>query len=226
MFFYLIKGGPVLIVIGLCSIAAGAFSVIQWLRLRKTAQDHSQSLGRIVREVEKRDWASALRTCEHNDHPFFIPWRACFALLIEGKSDLRDIEETVHIEGSKMTAELESPLKPLAALTTALPMLGFLGTILGLIVSFQNWEQMGAQVSISRLASGIYQAMITTAGGLITAIPYHLLYHYFTARAEGAALEFSKETTDLFRWIKDALLRDIALDSESHLTPPADIRQR
>ena len=208
-----------MIPIGLCSIAAGAFCVIQWLRLKKTSQDSSKAIAEITKSIQNRDWASALRICEHHDHPFFIPWRACFGLLIEGKSDLRDIEEAVTIEGSKMIAQLESPLKPLAAITTVLPMLGFLGTIVGLIISFQNWEQMGAHVSIGRLASGIYQAMITTAAGLITAIPYHLLYHYFTARAEGIALEFSKRTTELFRRIKDTLLREISLDSETILTP-------
>src|SRR3989338_4108914 len=91
------------------------------------------------------------------------------------------------------------------------------------MVSFQNWEQMGAQVSISALAGGIYQAMITTAAGLITAIPYHLLYHYFTARAEQTALELSGETTELFRLIKDVLL-DETFDSGTILNAPQEQR--
>lgn len=218
MLFYLTRGGPILIVIGLCSVVAGALSILQWLRLRNASKNRSKQWPEIAKSIQKRDWASALRTCESDGHPFSLPWRSCFALLIEGKSDLRDIEETVTIQGSKMIAELEAPLKPLAALTTILPMLGFLGTIMGLIASFQNWEQMGAQVSISRLASGIYQAMITTAAGLITAIPYHLLYHYFTARGEMIALEFSKQTTELFRLIRNTLLGEISIDSESMLT--------
>ena len=217
MLFYLTRGGPLLYVIGLCSVVAGALSIVQWLRLRNASQNFSKAAAEITKAVQKRNWANALGLCEFHRHPFLKPWRTAFHLLIDGQSDLKDVEEAVSIEGSKLMSEIESPLKPLAALTTVLPMLGFLGTIVGLIISFQNWEQMGAQVSIAKLAGGIYQAMITTAAGLIAAIPYHLLYHYFVARAERTALELSKVTSELFRWIKDALLRDIPIDSESML---------
>ena len=208
-----------MIAIGLCSVAAGSFSISQWLRLRQVSQNKSHSIAEIARSVQKKDWARALRISEKHDHPFLKTWRVGFLLLKEGKSDLRDIEEIVTIEGAKTIAQLESALKPLGAMATILPMLGFLGTILGLIVSFQNWEQMGAQVSIGALAGGIYQAMITTAAGLITAIPYQLLYHHFTARVEGIALDLSQETTQLFRWVKDALLRETSLAPDPILSP-------
>ena len=208
MLIYLIKGGPLMIAIGLCSIAAGALAIVQWLRLLEMSDHTSKHVVEIAQAIQKRDWASAVQISDQYDHPFLKPWRAGFILLIEGKSDLRDIEETVSIEGTKMIAQLESALRQLGALTAILPMLGFLGTILGLIISFEAWEQMGAQVSISALAGGIYQAMITTAAGLIAAIPYNMLYHYFTAQAQKVALEFSKETTQLFRLVKDTLLRE------------------
>ncbi|MBI3999868.1 MAG: MotA/TolQ/ExbB proton channel family protein, partial [Candidatus Omnitrophica bacterium] len=162
MLTYLIMGGPLMIAIGLCSIAAGAFSIIQWLRFLEASDTSSKPISEIKQSIRRRDWARALQLTGQSDHPFLKPWHAGFRLLIEGKSDLKDIEETISIEGARTIAQLESALKPLGALTAVLPMLGFLGTIFGLIISFHHWEQMGAQVSISGLAGGIYQAMITT----------------------------------------------------------------
>ena len=205
--------------IGFCSIVAGTLSVIEWLRLKQISKDYSKSLSEIVQSVRKCSWKEALQITTKHPHPILSIWRAAFSLLSEGESDLRDIEETVSIEGAKLIAQLEATLKTLGALITILPMLGFLGTILGLIASFQNWEQMGAQVSIGQLAGGIYQAMITTAAGLITAIPYYLLYYYFSVRVEKVAIELSKKTTELFRWIKEALLRQTPLETESILSP-------
>ncbi len=223
MFAYLIKGGPLMIAIAIASIAAGALAIIEWLRLIEASDKSARPIAEIKQSVRKRDWLRALELVQQSDHPFLKPWRAGFKLLTEGKHDLRDIEDAVSIEGAKIVVELESALKPLGALTATLPMLGFLGTILGLILSFQNWEQMGAHVSISGLASGIYQAMITTAAGLMTAIPYHFLYHYFIARAERCALEFSGETTELLRQIKQVLL-DETFGSELTLNAPEERR--
>ncbi|HLD56257.1 MAG TPA: MotA/TolQ/ExbB proton channel family protein [Candidatus Omnitrophota bacterium] len=218
MITYLIQGGPLMIAIGAGSIAAGAFTVIAWLRLGEASKNTSQTIAKITQATAKRDWPEALQTLKQTAHPFFKSWQAGFSLLIEGKSDLRDIEEAVSIEGSGFMTYLESPIKSLGALVAVLPMLGFLGTILGLILSFQNWERMGAHVSISQLAGGIYQAMITTAAALIVAIPYHLLYHFFASWTQKLAYEFSKETTELFRKIKDALIHEAPMEAETVLS--------
>jgi biopolymer transport protein ExbB len=218
MMTYLIQGGPLMAVILLCSVACGAFCVILWLRLKDASKSKTQGLLQIDKAIADKNWAEACHTANRINHPLFKPWQAGFDLLIEGKSDLRDIKEAVSIEGERFLNQLEAPLKGLGALVTTLPMLGFLGTILGLIVSFHNWEQMGAHVSISQLAGGIYQAMVTTAAALIVAIPYHLIYYFIAARIQTLALEFSKDTMDLFRKIKDALIHEVPIETESELS--------
>lgn len=215
MWVYLMKGGPVLIAIAAVSIAAGMFVIVQFIRLRLALRSHSKPLQELARLTQKRDWFEALRLLDKHVHPFLGPWRTAFLLLIDGKSDLQDIEETVSIEGQRFVARLESALRPLGALTTVLPMLGFLGTIIGLIASFHTWEQLGAQVSISALAGGIYQAMITTAAGLAFAIPYYLLFHILVSQTARVALNFSLETTQLFRWIKEGLTSDLTPEAKA-----------
>ena len=201
----------------LCFIAAGTVSILIWFRLWQV--NHLKLPAKELKQaVNRKDWSSAFHMCDRKEHPFLRPWRTGFLLLAEGKSDLRDIEEAVSIQGAKTVGHLENSLNTLAALITVLPMLGFLGTIFGLITSFENWEQMGSQVSISTLAGGIYQAMITTAAGLIAAIPYHLLHHYFLNQTNREALKLSQETTTLFRYIKQALLQEIVTDQDPILT--------
>ncbi len=218
MLIYLIKGGPLMIAIGICSIAAGSFSVLAWLRLRKALTAHSNISAQLYQSIHKKDWMNAYQICQTANHPFLQVWRACFQLLIEGKYDLHDVQEAIAVEGEKIIAFLESPLKPLGALIAALPMLGFLGTILGLISSFESWEQLGANVHISALAGGIYQAMITTAAGLITAIPYHLIYHWLSAKVHDASHLLSKETTHLFRAVKQTLLEELPITEDPILS--------
>jgi len=214
---YLLKGGPVLVLIGAASIAAGAFAILQWIRLKNMNQSHSKPLQELARLTQNCDWYEALQVVEKHTHPFLVPWRTAYLLLAEGKSDTQDVEEAVLIEGQHLMARLESALKPLGALTTVLPMLGFLGTILGLISSFRAWEQMGTQVSISVLAGGIYQAMITTAAGLFAAILYYVLYHVLVAKTQRVGLIFSQESTHLFRWIREGLAQNASFDAEKYL---------
>jgi biopolymer transport protein ExbB len=83
-----------------------------------------------------------------------------------------------HASGEELAAA-EARLPMLASMVAVLPMLGFLGTILGLIAAFGAWSAAGANVSIEQLAGGIEKAMITTAAGLVTSIPYVLAYNAF-----------------------------------------------
>ena len=100
-------------------------------------------------------------------------------------------------EGDEQIQYLERYLGALIIIIGVEPMLGFLGTIVGLIKAFMAWEQLGANITLSALASGIYQAMITTAGGLIVAIPYYVIYHLSVGKIKSQAQEMSYYGTEL-----------------------------
>jgi len=218
MWFYLIRGGPILVVIGILSVMGGALVFIQWFRLHQAERRRGKPLEELARLLRKREWFEARRTLDQHGHPFLAPWRKCILLLIEGNGEFQDIQESVSIEANRLIAELESALVPLGTITMILPMVGFLGTVMGLIGSFRQWELVGVHVSLSALAGGIYQAMITTAAGLITAIPLYVLHHLLVARTQRAALNFSSETTHLFRWIKEGLMTEASPESEPLLS--------
>ncbi len=101
------------------------------------------------------------------------------------------LERMLEREGGEQIRRLERRLPGLLVIIGVEPMLGFLGTIVGLIKAFMDWEALGANITVSTLAAGIYQAMITTAGGLIVAIPYYICYHLLLASVERHARDMS-----------------------------------
>ncbi len=108
-----------------------------------------------------------------------------------------ELERVLQHEGEEQIRRLERRLPGLLVIIGVEPMLGFLGTIVGLIRAFMDWEAMGAGITVSALAAGIYEAMITTAGGLIAAIPYYLCYHLLLARVQWHANAMSAAGEEL-----------------------------
>jgi len=94
-----------------------------------------------------------------------------------------EIERRMEQEAQNQLDRFEGRLPLLGSLVAILPLLGFLGTILGLMESFSAWALVGEQVRIADLAGGISKAMTTTAAGLVTSIAYLVAYNWLAARA-------------------------------------------
>ena len=113
-------------------------------------------------------------------------------------------------EGEEQIQYLEQYLGALLIIIGVEPMLGFLGTIVGLIQAFMTWEQLGSNITVSALAAGIYQAMITTAAGLLVAIPAYILYHLIVGKIKNHAQEmtyYSNELIDILAKSKEGVVR-------------------
>jgi len=100
-----------------------------------------------------------------------------YAVNIEKGERSRD--EALKRIGSEEIEKMEKHFKILSSISVVAPLMGLLGTVMGIIQSFQTIQQMGGQVDVNALAGGIWVAMITTAAGLIVAIPAQLGYLYF-----------------------------------------------
>jgi biopolymer transport protein ExbB len=107
------------------------------------------------------------------------------------------LEKILEQVGNNQIQKLEKRLGALATITSIEPLMGFLGTITGLIRAFMSWEQAGANVTVNSLASGIYEAMITTAVGLIVAVPLFLCYNYFIGRIKVIANDLTNHAIQL-----------------------------
>jgi len=189
MFFSLIvKGGLIMIPIILGSIIALAIVLERlWTlwRIRLNFQHFAQEIFLLL---ERGQFQKALERCERVRHPLGY----VFKLGILNRNLRRqEIESMMEREGDEQIQYLEQYLGALLIVIGVEPMLGFLGTIIGLIRAFMAWEQLGSNITVSALASGIYQAMVTTAAGLSVAIPAYILYHLIMGKIKSHAQEMT-----------------------------------
>ena len=101
-------------------------------------------------------------------------------------------EAALRIEGEDIVKKLEARLSTLSILARLAPLMGLLGTVLGMIETFSEIADAQAGVNMNQLAGGIWQALITTAAGLFIAIPALFFLHYFQTRADAAASALSE----------------------------------
>lgn len=178
---FLFKAGPVIIPIILGSLVGFTIIVERIWFFRTATRINPRSFSeRIFYFIKRGDVQGAISSC--NEHTRY-PLAAIFKTGLERWSlSSQEIEKAMERDGNNHAMELERYLGALATIAAIEPLLGFLGTITGLIKAFMGWEQAGANITVSVLASGIYEAMITTATGLAVAIPLFIIYNYFIAK--------------------------------------------
>lgn len=188
MFYFLIKGGPIVIPLLLVSVFGLAIIIDRFIVIRRVYRfDMEKFSQNICREIDSGKLEDALNLArQHKNQPI----GAMFSSALENNELTRlSLEKMLERVGNHEVKKLERRLGGLVSMVGIAPLLGFLGTITGLIRAFMAWEKAGNDVTVSALASGIYEAMITSAIGLMIAIPYYLFYNYFISRIKYFAHE-------------------------------------
>jgi len=177
----LLKGGFMMIPIFLLSILAVYIFVERMLTIKKASQVGDSFFDNVKNLVLKGDISAAKIICAQNDTPI--------AKMIEKGvsrlgSELKNIEASIENVGKIEIYKLEKNLSMLATISGAAPMIGFLGTVTGMIRAFMAIAQEEGTVSPKLLSSGIYEAMLTTAAGLFVGIIAYLGYNYLVTRVQ------------------------------------------
>jgi biopolymer transport protein ExbB len=194
VWFFIVKGGPVMIPIIALSVVALAIILAKFWELWRFRVQLDRLSQRLSAMVQDGHLTSALRICrEHNT----ALGRLFEAAIFHRTQERTDLTRRLERLGGDVAASLESYMSVLATVIGVEPMLGFLGTIVGLIRAFMNWETMGERITINVLAGGIYEAMITTAAGLSVAIPYYLVYNHLVTRVANLT-RLTEERTEEF----------------------------
>ena len=181
VWFFIDKGGVVMLIIIALSVVAFTVVLAKFWSLWRF-RTHLDKLGqRVQPQIVEGNVSIALNVCREYTSPVSRLFEAAILYRRQERSELTRRLERL---GGDVVASLESYLGVLAAIVGVAPLLGFLGTIIGLIRAFRSWEAMGDQITINMLAGGIYEAMITTAAGLSVTIPYYLIYSHLTTRAK------------------------------------------
>jgi biopolymer transport protein ExbB len=202
MFIDLImKGGPVMIPIILLSIVGLAIILERFWTLWRIRLDITKFAQEIFLYMERGQVQKAVERCEKVRHPI----ADVFKLGIMNRALKRgELDSMLEREGNEQIQYLERYLGALMIIIGVEPMLGFLGTIVGLIQAFMTWEQLGTNITVSALAAGIYQAMITTAAGLSVAIPAYVLYHLIMGKIKSHAQEITYYGNELLDVLSQA----------------------
>jgi len=176
-----LNGGPLMVPIALCSIVALAYTVERWTRLRSGALGGQRLVGTLVENVRMNGPQRGLELCEQSRTS--LARILAVGLRLRGQPFL-EIEKAVEDAGSREVGRLSANLRPLVVVAMIAPLLGLLGTVWGMIGAFGNIALQDGLGKPELLASGISQALITTAAGLAVAIPTQAAYYWFKSRIE------------------------------------------
>lgn len=188
---FCVKGGPVMIPIGICSLVALTVTIERLASLRRGRVIPPTFLSGLKALLGAgREPSAALDYCRRDASPV----ANVFAAGIKRLGEPIDVLER-HIEeaGQREVRGLRKNLRVLAVIASVATLLGLLGTIFGMITAFQTVASAPEALGKTELlARGIYEALITTAAGLIVAIPATIFYHAFAARVEALVAEIDR----------------------------------
>lgn len=182
---YFTKGGPLMWPLLACSVVGLIFIIERVIAYYRVKGDTAEIVSEVRESLLRRELRQAIEICEGYDHPVAVTLKS--GLLRFGKSH-GEIEKAMESVALHEVSKLEKSLWILATIANIAPLFGFLGTVTGMIASFQALAEVGLG-NPEAVAGGISEALITTATGLVIALPVQAAYNYFNNRVSQFALD-------------------------------------
>lgn len=188
-----IKGGWVMIILAILLVIAVYIFFERYRALRNASKEDINFMNRIKDYIHEGKIESATALCKSTNNPIS-------RMIDKGISrlgrPLNDINTAIENLGNLEVSKLENGLPTLATISGGAPMIGFLGTVIGMIHAFYDMSQAGNNIDVSLLSNGIYTAMVTTVGGLIVGILAYFAYNYLVAKVEKVVYKIEASTTE------------------------------
>ncbi len=176
-----LKGGWVMIPIVLLSLVAVYIFFERWFAIKKAASIDQNFMNRIKDYIIDGKVDAAKTLCQSTDNPVA-------AMIEKGISrigrPLNDVNAAIENVGRLEVYKLERGLPTLASVSGGAPMIGFLGTVIGMVQAFHQMSTAGNNINVGELSGGIYTALITTVAGLIVGIVAFFAYNILVARVD------------------------------------------
>ena len=185
------KGGWIMLILALLSVFCVYIFVERLVVIRKASKVDPVFMDRIHDYVRNDELKSAVNYCRITNTPA--------ANMIEKGLERIDrpaseVQAALENAGNLEVAKLEKGLSVMATISSGAPMIGFLGTVLGMVRAFWEMANAGNNIDITLLSSGIYEAMITTVGGLVVGIVAMFAYNYLVSRVNDVANVLEAQT--------------------------------
>ena len=188
-----IKGGWIIAILAVFSIIAIYIFIERFFAIKKASKEDKNFMNNIRDFIHNGRVDSALSLCKNNSSPIS---RMIEKGLNRIGKPLGDINAAIENVGKLEVSKMEKNIAGLATIAGASPMLGFLGTVIGMIKAFYDMSMAGNNIDIALLSNGIYQAMITTVAGLIVGIIGYLCYNVLVARIEKLVFKLEARATE------------------------------
>ena len=199
MFEFLMRGGILMIPLGVCSVLAVAVILERSFSLRTRRVIRLDVLQRVKDLLVDNKIGEAMTVCRRQPS---VMGRILLSAIMNHDRDREELKTIVEDAGRQEVPALDRYLGVLGTISAVAPLLGLTGTVFGMIRTFAVISEKGI-AHPSQLAGGISEALITTATGLVIAIPALIFFNYFTSKADRMVLEIEKHS---FRLV-DALKR-------------------
>ena len=189
----ILEAGWIMIPIVLLSILTIYLLVERLMTLNRAKSDRSEVMGRIREYVSRGNISGAQAYCDAQEKPLT-------RILMHGLERLgrpiAEIQDAVNAAGKHEAFELERRMDILASIAGIAPMLGFLGTVTGMIKAFQQIQNLQGNVNPSVLAGGIWEALVSTAAGLIVGIFAFFFYNFLLSRISRLVNDMEQSATE------------------------------
>lgn len=187
------KGGIIMIPLAILSVWAIYIFIERYLAISRASKEESNFMNNIRDFIHDGRIDSAKSLCKNNQSPIA---RMIAKGIVRIGRPLNDINAAIENVGKLEISKLEKNIAVLATVAGAAPMLGFLGTVIGMIKAFYNMSMAGNNIDISLLAGGIYEAMVTTVTGLAVGVLAYICYNILVARIEKVVFILEARATE------------------------------
>lgn len=196
-----LKGGIVMWPILFCSVLAVVIIIERFMVLARAKYDAKPLMLKLRSALSRNDVVGALSACSHSSATVPVVLRKGIASANEGPDAVKIAIESA---GKEEIFRIENHLGILANIAGIGPMLGFLGTVVGMINAFRTIELLGGNVNSGNLAGGIWEAMLSSAFGLAVGIPSLGFYNYFVGRVSQITYSLEAATDEFLGYFKAA----------------------
>lgn len=197
-----LKGGIIMIPLFLLSIISIYILVERFFAIRKAAKEDKTFMKRIKDYIHDGEIESAMNLCKKTDTPYS-------RLILKGITrigrPMNDVLVAIENVGNLEIAELEKGFIWLATTAAGAPMIGFLGTVTGMVQAFFAMASAGSNANVTVLANGIYEALVTTVAGLFVGIIALFAYNYLVAMVNKVMKQLEAKTMEFMDLLNEPI---------------------
>lgn len=197
---YMQKGGPLMWLILFCSVVSVAVFAERIVYFHRAAIRVGEFMRGLANLIQRRNFAEALHECAGTPGPVA---RVIHSAIIHHDASRAELKDIVQEAGQLEVPKLERNLVILSTIAFVAPLVGLLGTVTGLIEAFVTISSHSGYASSTELASGIYHSLLTTAAGLVVAIPSSVGYTYLSSRVNSLMHDIERAGIEIVNLITE-----------------------